>query len=115
MEGSGQTSPEGECKNVVDGGALLQRIPWKSGQAYGAVINLYVAYIEDKFGKATNVFDGYAGRPSTKDVTHIRRSAEGVGPVVTFKFNTVMKGKKGFLSNKQNKQKFINALADKLV
>ena len=77
MEGSGQTSPEEERKYVVtvDGGALLQHVPSKSGQTYGAVINLYVEYVEDKFGKATIVFDGYAERPSAKDVTRNRSTS----------------------------------------
>ena len=41
VEGSGQTSPEGKCKYVVDGGDLLQCIVWIIGQTYGAVINSY--------------------------------------------------------------------------
>ena len=34
---------------------------------------MYASFTVDNYGKATVVFDGYTGRPSTKDNAHQRR------------------------------------------
>lgn len=60
------------------------------------------------------MFDGYQYGPSTKDNTHQRRTG-AYGPTVNFDGAMVAKLKKGdFLSNKENKQKFINPLGEQL-
>ena len=60
------------------------------------------------------VFDGYENGPSTKDGTHQRRTGTH-GPTVNVDGVMLAKLKKqDFLSNKENKQKFINLLSGKL-
>ena len=48
---------------VLDGGALLQRLPWSRGETFDTVWKRYVNYVTSKYGKATIVFDGYANGP----------------------------------------------------
>ena len=111
----GQTAePTGNVYFFLHGGALLHRVSWPRGLTYDALCSLYVQYIDRKYGKATVVFDGYESGPSTKVFTHERRA--GVyGPTVTFEKDMVAKLKKDeFLSNKANKQRFINHLGDRL-
>ena len=43
---------------VLDGGSLLQRIPWKRGSSYASIIDSYVAYVKRKYTKAFIVFNG---------------------------------------------------------
>ena len=115
MKSVQQTGPAGEIQYVVDGGALLQRIPWKQGQTYKTIINNQAEYVNRKYGRAIVVFDGYEGGPSTKDAVHLKRTAGAVGPTVNFTLNMVMKCKKtDFLNNTTNKQCFINLLAAQL-
>ena len=60
------------------------------------------------------MFDGYQNGPSTKDGTHQRR-AGAYGPTVNFDSTMIAKLKKeDFLANKENKQKFIHLLGNKL-
>jgi len=44
---------------VLDGGALLHRIPWNSGETYEGISSHYVRYVGDMYGNAVIVFDGY--------------------------------------------------------
>jgi 5'-3' exonuclease len=61
------------------------------------------------------VFNGYGSGPSTKDVTHQRRTAKGVGQQVHFDDDMVLKLKEDeFLSNEVNKQRFIIMLSNSL-
>ena len=55
---------------VLDGGALLQRVPWSKGETFEAVCERYVEYVSRRYGKATIVFDGYESGPGIKDETH---------------------------------------------
>jgi len=106
--------PTGNVHFVLDGGALLHRVPWPRGITYDAICSLYVQYVANKYGKATVVFDGYQNGPSTKDGTHQRR-AGAYGPTVNFDSTMIAKLKKEeFLANKENKQKFIHPLGNKL-
>jgi len=74
--------PDG-CTYILDGGSLLQRIPWKTGQTYDDICRTYVDHVTTKYGIGTTVvFDGYTSEPTTKDVTHQRRSCGIVGPTV---------------------------------
>ena len=59
---------------VVDGGSLLQRIPWIVGDSYAEICNSYIQYLISHYGckeKITVVFDGGYLEASTKDTTHL--------------------------------------------
>ena len=68
---------------MLDGGSLLQRIPWTQGATYREICTVYTDYVAKKYGKAIVVFDGY-GESSTKDVVHQRRAKGQAGVAVTF-------------------------------
>ncbi len=58
--------PSVEVQYVLDGGALLHRIPWPRGfPKYWELCLLYSDYVSWKYGQATIVFDGYQ-KVSTK-------------------------------------------------
>ena len=46
-------------KHVLDGGALLHRIPWSQGASYESILETYSKYVATNFGKALVFFDGY--------------------------------------------------------
>jgi len=106
--------PQGS-EYVLDGGALIHRVPWSNGQTYVDVCNKYVQYVRSRYpGRVTIVFDGYDDNPSTKDCAHMRRNSSQ-GQMVTFKPDMEIKLKKDkFLSNPINKQLFINLLSSQL-
>lgn len=108
-----QTEPTGDDLHyVLDGGALLQRLPWSRGQNFESICNVYVQYVKSRYGKATIVFDGYEDGPAIKDATHCRRTGSSRGPDVVFTGETSLKMKKNeFLCNKVNKQRFLNMLS----
>ena len=99
---------------VLDGGALLQRIPWSRGSTYGDICHQYTEYVARKYKNAIVVFDGYEST-NTKDMTHQRRSKGKAGATVTVASNmtTTMK-KDQFLANRKNKQQFIFMLGREL-
>ncbi|KAG1688585.1 hypothetical protein GQR58_008038 [Nymphon striatum] len=68
---------------VLDGGALVQRIPWARGSTYKGICRQYTEYVTKKYGQATVVFDGYDGA-STKNTTHQRRMRGNAGATVMF-------------------------------
>ena len=104
----------GEVQYVLDGGALVQRIPWTRGATYKEICTVYTEYVAKKYGKAIVVFDGYGGT-STKYMTHQRRTKGQTGVTVTFTEEMQLTMKKAhFLANTTNKQQFINMLGDKL-
>ena len=104
----------GQVQYVLDGGALVQRIPWSRGMAYRELCLQYTEYVTRKYGKAIVVFDGYEGT-STKDMTHKRRTGGRTGATVTFDEHMILTMKKEeFLANNNNKQNFINMLSDHL-
>ena len=102
---------------VIDGGALLQRIPWPRSASYIAVTKIYIQYIQKHFsGGVLVVFDGYEDGPSTKDEAHHRRSGQEMGIDVNFTPEmTIKMKKKPFLANEKNKQRFLNLLGTELV
>ena len=65
--------PEGPIQFVLDGGSLLQRIPWEKQARFGKIVQSYVNYV-DRFHHPTVVFDGYPDFPTTKDQTQSRRT-----------------------------------------
>ena len=103
---------QGDCKYVLDGGALLQRIPWPRGFTYESIYDLYVKYVTEKYGySSVVVFDGYTESPSTKDTAHIRRSKGQIGNTINVSNDMTLDMKKDvFLSNTTNTQKFITNL-----
>ena len=44
---------------MLDGGALLQRIPWEKGAIFKEICTTYTEYVTRKYGNAIVVFDGY--------------------------------------------------------
>ncbi len=100
---------------VIDGGAMLQRLPWPKAISYRNLCQLYVQFVRKHYHDALIVFDGYSSGPSTKDETHQRRSGSEVGVNVDFKPDMLLTmKKKAFLANPQNKQRFINLLGCEL-
>ena len=93
---------------------MIHRVIWPHGLTYDAICDMYIRYVEGRYGKATVVFDGYTYGPSTKECTHQRRTT-ACAPAVLFDCDMLIPLKKNeFLSNQENKQRFINLLADKL-
>ena len=109
---TGNTEPSGEVQYVLDGGSLLQRIPWPRGSpTYREICVLYCDYVTKKYGQAIVIFYGYLSQ-STKHMTHQRRLAGKAGPEVTFTEDMKLTTKKEtFLGNLNNKQNFINMLS----
>ena len=105
----------GNVKYVIDGGSLLQRVPWPRGASFDTICKIYTDYVTKKYLDVTVVFDGYEEGPSTKDNTHIHRYGGRVGAEVRFNGEMILQSRKDqFLANGRNKQRFINHLSDKL-
>ncbi len=112
---SEMTGPPCKVQYVLDGGALLQRLPWARGKTYTELCDMYTNYVVGKYGEADVVFDGYEGGPSTKDSVHLKRTANLSSATINFSGSMVMNSKKQhFLSNPGNKQRFINMLSTSL-
>ena len=102
-------------KNVLDGGSLVQRIPWQCGASFDKICENYADFVDKHYGKAHVVFDGYTCGPSTKDETHLRRSKGIEGVEIKFKGTTPFTTKKdSVLINSKNKQRFIDLLSTHL-
>ena len=69
---------------VLDGGALMQRFPWKRGMTYLAICDLYVDYVKSNYKNPVVVFGGYEGGPATKDTAHLRRTGGCASTPVKF-------------------------------
>jgi len=94
--------PETDCY-VLHGGSLLHRLPWKTGDSYGAIAECYGDFTVRHYGQATVVFDGHRERPSIKDNTH-QTWEKNMNPIVSFTAETQFSGKKeDFLSHHENK------------
>ena len=103
--------PTGQSQYVLDGGALVHRIPWQRGKTYNDICRLYTNYVTIRNGHAIIVFDGYQEELSTKYDAHGRRTGGRTGTTVDFTRDMVTKSKKeDLLSNKDNKQRFIGML-----
>ena len=104
----------GEVQYMLDGRALLQRIPWKKGATYDEILSMYAEYDTKKYGQAIVVFDGYLNS-STKDMTHQRFLKSKLGATVSFTQNKhLTMTKREFLTNNFNKQRFVNKLGEAL-
>ena len=98
----------GNVKYVLDGGSLLQRMPWTHGSSFSQICADYACLVKCYYGSPYIVFDGYQGGPSIKDVTHERRSKGNVGVEIKFDGKTPFRTKKELLlTNQKNKQLFI--------
>ena len=60
--------------HVLDRGSLLYRVKWEKNKIFGEIASLYSRFVLSSYGKSIIVFDGYSNGPSTKDMTHSRRS-----------------------------------------
>ena len=74
----------------------------------------YTEYVKHKYRDVIVVFYGN-DCTSTKDMTHQRRSNGNAGTAVTFTAETIVNmTKEPFLTNMQNKQRFIFMLREEL-
>ena len=106
---------EQDAQYVLDGGSLLQRIPWEMGTTFSKLCSTYIEHVKRTYQESIVVFDGYPDRPTLKDTTHLRRSKGYKTTDVVFTETTPCKMKKElFLANDRNKQKFISLLASKM-
>ena len=102
-----QRKPSEHVQYVLDGGALLHRVPWPTCSTYDSVIHVYVSYVTQTYDAAVITFDGYNDDPTTKDATLLRRDCAGL--TVHVACGMIIKSKKdGFLNSKANKQLFIH-------
>ena len=61
----------GEVWYVLDGGALLQHIPWTGGAINHDLCSVYTDYVARKYGEAIIICVVYGGT-STEDMMHLR-------------------------------------------
>ena len=94
------------CAYVLDGGALLHRVRWKSGLTYyGDIVCQYSSYINQKYGICTVIFDHGL---SMKDHDHMRRIGR-VSANVEVSDVTIFQGKQtAFLSNERKQQEQVH-------
>ena len=83
-----------DIQYVLNGGALLQCIPWFYSSTYGDICHQYTEYVARKYKDAIVVFDSYENM-STKDMTHQRRSKGKAGATVMVATNITTTMKKG--------------------
>src|SRR6185436_646258 len=48
--------PTGDVQYILDGGALLHRIPWTKGATWDSICSQYTNYVARRYGKAVIVF-----------------------------------------------------------
>ena len=100
---------------VLDGGSLLHRICWAKGKTYGEIAVSCSQFVLHKYDKAIVIFDGYDTHPSTKDITHLRRTNRFSQREVIFTDKTISSlPKEEFLTHPKNKSKFAHLLGEKL-
>lgn len=103
--------PQNQVQYVLDGGALIHRIPWSMGMSWDELCSLYMQYVVSRYGKCVVVFDGYSNAPSTKDCTHLRRSGGSAGVAVHFTGDMTLQMKKDRVPLQQGKQATVHSLA----
>ena len=100
---------------VLDGGSLLHKVSWRKGACFADIFSSYADFVQRLYGSPIIVFDGYKCGPTTKDIAHLRRTAGAFSTDSNFSKSMVPSEKKEhFLSNKKNKQKFIDMLGTAL-
>ena len=96
---------------VLDGGSLLHRLSWNKNSTYDAISDHYVDFVNKNYPNAIAIVDGYESGPSTKHMTHHRRSGQVMSPAINFTGNMALSfSKDKFLSNDTNKQNIINLI-----
>ena len=96
---------------VLDGGALLHRIPWSRGASYESILETYCKYVATNYGKAVIVFDGFK-EFTTKDMTHKRRLKGKKGVSITFSLvMNLTVTKEAFLSDPKTNNNSLTILA----
>ena len=70
------------AKYVLDGGSLLQGIPWPRRASFEAICKIYTEYVIKIYLNAVVVFHGFNDGPRAKYNTHIRRYGGYVDPGV---------------------------------
>ena len=94
--------PKG-IRYIIDGGALLHRIPWAKNERYSEILDHYATYVTQKYPSATIVFDGYDGGATIKDMAQSKRSRI-IGREIFFTAGVQLKVKKGWVLVLQEKQ-----------
>ena len=51
--------PTGQSQYALDGGSLVNRIPWQRGTTYNDICRQYTNYVTRRYEHAIIVFDGY--------------------------------------------------------
>ena len=75
LTSSVQSGPQSsDLQYLLDGGALLHRLPWEKGHTFDEICVQYCRYVTSRYGKASIVFNGYDNGPSIKDATYRRRA-----------------------------------------
>ena len=106
------TSTESDFQIGTSRGALLHRIPWQPGDIYYNILLAYINDVKKCYGLAVVVCDWDKAGASTKDSMHARR-AGCEGRKVMFNLSITLQLKKDdFLSNKDNKQRFLGLLGE---
>ena len=91
-----------DVRFLLDGDALLHRIPWSRGASYESIIETYSKYVATNYGKAVVVFDRYK-EFTTKDMTPKRRLKGKKGVSITFSLDmNLTVTKEVFLSDSTN-------------
>ena len=116
LEGAVQFQmPAGQLHHVIDGGCLLHRVVWLTTGTYIDIVQQYMNYVRKHYGyRCSVVFDGYCGGPSVKDAEHQRRAKKECPDIDVEQHNPVYGNQAAFLMNANNKQAFVNLLAQHL-
>ena len=106
-----EADPTESTRIVIDGGALLRWCDWKSNETFEKIFEEYSNFLS-YHSVDIIVFDGHV--PSTKDVTHRKRSGTFSEIVEIKNNNPCTSDQSTFFSNNINKANFVKFLAEKL-
>lgn len=104
---------------VVDGGHLLHTVIWQRNSSVQSIVDAYVTYTLNHFGKNVSVvFDGYpeqeSADQSTKSAERFRRYLASSSEI-TFDSSTIIKvSQEKMLSNDRNKERLIQYICTAL-
>ena len=118
VEGCILSSMPDDTHYVIDGGSLLQKVPWTLGNTYQEICDSYNNYLLNNYGSKDNitvVFDGGYFHATTKDTTHLRRTKGKHGKkIIPSLSNHLTVKKNDFLLNNSNKQAFLLLLGSQI-
>ena len=98
---------------VVDGGALLHKVPWIPNSTYADVLEQYTTFVTNryaKYGDVCVVFDGYTDVMSTKVAEQNRRMGSQSASIKIGKTVRVTCSREVFFRNTDNKEQLIKML-----